>query len=115
MEWILALIGGLGIGSLITSVVGHLMTRRAATSDRWYQEKREAYVGLLKALHDAAAHPSDEHSKAYALWQTRCELFGSSQVSKYAQLMVETNNGPRTERDKAFRGLIESMRADLKS
>lgn len=115
MEWGLALIGGLGIGSLITSAANHVMARRAATSDRWYQEKREAYLGLLTAIHDAAAHPSDERSKAYALWQTRCDLFGSADVSKYAQLFVDTNDGPRAEREKAFRGLVEAMRANLRT
>lgn len=114
MEWTIGLIGGLGIGSLITSVAGHFMARRAATSDRWYNEKRESYLGLLDALHKAAVHPSDAHSKAFALWQTRCELFGSPSVARYAQQMVDTNDGPATERDRAFRGLIEAMRADLK-
>ena len=58
MEWIVALVGGLGIGSLITSVATHLMARRGVTNDRWYQEKREAYLGLLEALHVAATRPS---------------------------------------------------------
>ena len=115
MELVIGLIGGLGIGSLITSVATHFMTRRAMASDRWYQEKREAYLGLITAIHDAAIHHSEEHAKAYALWQTRCDLFGSALVSKYAQLFVDTNDSPRIEREKAFRGLIEAMRSDLKS
>jgi hypothetical protein len=113
MEWAIGLIGGLGIGSLITSVVTHFMSRRATTSDRWYQEKREAYLGLLTALHDAAVRPSDESSKAYALWQTRCELFGSPTVAKHVQRIVDTND-KRPEREDAFRDLIEAMKADLK-
>ncbi len=113
MNWT-ELVGGLGIGSLITSVVSTYMTRRSATSDRWYQEKREAYIGLLDALHNAAIKPSNENSKAYALWQTRCDLFGSKAVSKYAQLIVDTNDGPRENRAKAFEDLVSTMRADLK-
>ncbi|MGO9772179.1 MAG: hypothetical protein ACLPSW_22045 [Roseiarcus sp.] len=113
MEWTIALVGGLGIGSLITSVATHFMSRRAATSDRWYQEKREAYLGLLTALHDAAVRPSDENSKAYALWQTRCELFGSPMVAKHAQRIVDTNDR-RSDRENAFRALIDAMKADLK-
>jgi len=89
------------------------MARRASTSDREYQEKREAYLGLLKSLHDAAIHPSDETSKAFALWQTRCELFGSKDVARYAQAMVDTNDSPREQRNEAFRNLIEAMKADL--
>ena len=114
MDWA-ALIGGLGIGSLVTSVVTHFMTRRASANDRWYQEKREAYLGLLTALHDSAVRPSVERAKAYALWHTRCDLFGSEAVSKYAQAMIDTNDRPRPERDSAFRNLIAAMKADLRA
>ena len=82
-------------------------------SDRWYSEKREAYIGLLNALHDAAVRPSEAHAKAYALWQTRCDLFGSLEVSKYAQAVVDTNEGPLAERERALRALVRAMKADL--
>ncbi len=101
MNWA-ELIGGLGIGSLLTSIVTNFMSRRAVTSDRWYQEKRDAYIGLLGAIHDAAVSPSDEKSKAYALWQMRCDIFGSRDVSKYAQKFAETNDGPRSAREEVF-------------
>lgn len=91
----------------------HFMARRANTSDRWHQERRETYLGLLEALHDAAAHPSDENSKAFALWQTRCELFGSKDVARYAQAIIDTNDGPREQRNKAFKSLLQAMKADL--
>lgn len=74
MQIVLGLLGGLGIGSLLASLVTHWITRRASIQDRWYQEQREAYLGLLQAIHDAAVAPSDEKAKAYALWQTRCDL-----------------------------------------
>jgi hypothetical protein len=112
MSWA-ELVGGLGIGSLMTSAATHFMTRRAAANDRWYQEKREAYLGLLDALHDAAVHPSDVNSKAFALWQTRCALFGAKSVSSFAQRMVDTNDGQSGERREAFAGLIDAMRRDL--
>jgi hypothetical protein len=113
MNWA-ELIGGLGIGSLITSLTTNFLARRTSLNNRLYQEKREGYIGLLNALHNAGARPSDENSKAYALWQTRCNLFGSTAVSKYAQRMVDTNEGPRSDRDNAFEGLVQGMRVDLK-
>jgi hypothetical protein len=115
MDWILPLIAGLGIGSLLKSVADHFMTRRATSSDRWYEEKREAYLGLLTALHQAAVSASDKASKDYALWQTRCDLFGSKDVSKYAQRIVDTNDSSREERNEAFRNLIEAMKSDLRA
>jgi hypothetical protein len=113
MNWA-ELVGGLGIGSLVTSVATHFMARRATADDRWYQEKREAYIGLLSALHDAAVHRSDAHAKAFALWQTRCDLFGSATVSRYAQRMVDTNDGPADARQEAFAGLVKAMKDDLR-
>ena len=117
MEWILPLIaglGGLGVGSLLTSVVNHFMTRRAMANDRWYQEKRQAYLGLLDALHQVAVHPSEDHSKDYDYWQTRCHLFGSKDVSQFALRIID---GPIIERreDEAYRNLIEAMRVDLRA
>ena len=113
MELVSVLIGGLGIGSLLTALVNHIIARRAVTSDRLYAEKREAYLGLLNALHQAAVHPSNENSKQYALWRTRCDLFGSTAVVEQAQEMVETNDGPRENRHAAFRSLVDAMKADL--
>jgi hypothetical protein len=112
-ELISDLIGGLGLGSVVTAITKHLISRRAATTDRPYAEKREAYLGLLNGLHQAAVHPSDENSKHYALWQTRCELFGSRDVAKYAQQIVDTNDAPREQRNAAFRALLDAMKADL--
>jgi hypothetical protein len=113
MQLLFALLGGLGIGTLLTQVVSHFMMRRASVSDRLYQEKRAAYLGLLDALHNAAAHPSDENSKAYALWQTRCALFGSTEVMVAAQEIVDTNDGPPARRNFAFHKLLRAMRVDL--
>lgn len=115
MEWVLPLLAGLGIGSLLKSIADHSMSRRASTHNRWYQEKREAYLDLLSSLHSAALRPSDESSKAFALWQIRCELFGSKDVVKYAQAMVDTNDGPREQRNEAFGNLIAAMKNDLKA
>lgn len=114
MDWILPLIGGLGIGAVIKSVIDHFNSRRAVSQDRRYKEKREAYLGLLSALHKAAVHPSSENSKEFALWQTHCQLFGSPDVSRFAQAIVDTNDGPRTEREVAFSGLLDAMRKDLR-
>lgn len=110
---LLGIIGGLGIGILLNSVISNLMAKKAKQNERLYEEKKSAYLGLLTALHKAAVKPSAEASKEYALWQTHCTLFGSDKVAYYAQKIVDTNDGPRSERDMAFNKLIESMRNDL--
>jgi hypothetical protein len=110
---LLGIIGGLGLGTLLNSVVSSLIAKKTKRNERLYEEKRTAYLGLLSALHKAAVKPSNESSKEYALWQTQCSLFGSDKVAYYAQMIVDTNDSPRPERDKAFKGLIEAMRSDL--
>ncbi|TKI06725.1 hypothetical protein [Martelella alba] len=114
MEWLLPLLGGLGVGSILSSALTQLMSRRSAKTDRLYQEKKEAYFGLLGALHAAAVTPSEENSKHFALWQTKCEIFGDPDVAKHVQELVDTNEGPREARNKAFSSLIQAMRADLR-
>lgn len=56
---------------------------------------------------------SDENAKNYALWQTRCDLFGSKDVSEYAQDIVDANDGLRDTRACAFRSLVAAMKRDL--
>jgi hypothetical protein len=113
MDWIAPLLAGLGLGTLATTIISHLMNRSASLNDRAYQEKREAYLGLLKSIHDASLKPSDETAKAYALWQTKCDLFGSTEVSRYAQEFVDTNDGPREIRATVFNNLVAAMKTDL--
>jgi hypothetical protein len=111
-----SMVGGLGLGTLIQSVVTHALNIKSKTTEQLYAEKRETYLGLLSALHQAAVNPSDENAKAYALWQTRCTLFGSEKVIRFAQEIVNTNGeGQREERNVAYEGLLQAMREDLES
>ena len=99
------------------SVLGGLLTNflaiRREQSLRKYNEKKEAYIGLLNAIHEAAVRPTDAASKNFALWQTRVELVGSRTVCRFAGRLPETNDN-RIERDVAFKGLRDAMRSDLK-
>ncbi|MBT0723099.1 hypothetical protein HH682_01315 [Rosenbergiella sp. S61] len=110
---ILGVIGGLGIGTMLNSAITSLLNKKTKKDERLYEEKRNAYLGLLSSIHKSAISPSEEASKEYALWQTHCSLFGSKQVVHYSQKIVDTNDGPREERHDAFNKLIESMRNDL--
>lgn len=81
--------------------------------ERRYEEKKAAYVGLFTSLHNAAVSPSDKNSKAYALWQTKCHIFGSDEVPRISQEIVDTNNGPSEAHNKAFQELLDAIRRDL--
>ena len=112
MEWTV-LLGGLGLGAIITKVVDYFLTKKSSKEALLYKEKKEVYFGLLDALHKAAVSPSIENSKNFALWQTRVQLFGTDDVAKSVQGMIDTNEEPKNLRDKYFKELIEGMRKDL--
>ena len=113
MDWTV-LFGGLGIGSLLGIVAQNYFSKKAVKEERFYQEKKETYLGLLDAIHRAAVSPGDANSKDYALWQTRVDLFGSEGVAKAAQGIVDTNDGPRGHREQVYKELVREMRKDLK-
>jgi len=115
LTWLLPMLGGLGIGSLLTSVATHILSRRSEMKTRLYQEKRDAYLGLLDALHKAAVEPSEANAKNFALWQTRVQLFGSNYVAKTVQGIIDTNAGPREAKETCFQEMIEGMKRDLSS
>ena len=114
MEWLLPLVGGLGIGAIFKSIVDYFFSKNTAKKKTQYTEMREAYLGLLNALHKAAVEPSDQNSKEFALWQTKVQLFGSEAVSNAVQGIIDTNDGPRSKRDDFFREMVAEMRKDLK-
>lgn len=111
---IVYLIGGIGIGSIITTIITTISRKREIVNERVYKEKRSSYLGLLKSIHNAAVEPSEKNAKEYALWQTRIQLFGSKDSVCYAQKIVDTVPGSGG-RHLAFEGLVKAMRDDLKN
>jgi hypothetical protein len=114
MEWILPLLGGLGIGSIITKLLDHLISLKKDKESRLYQEKRETYLGVLDSLKIAATEPSNENAKAFAYWHARAELFGSYEVAEAIQGMIDTNNPKDSEkRNMYYTQLLIAMKSDL--
>ncbi|ONU48816.1 hypothetical protein [Burkholderia cenocepacia] len=113
MDWLSPLLGGLGLGAIVKSGVDAILSKKSARQKIQYEEMREAYFGLLNALHKAAVEPSEKNSKEFALWQTRVQLFGSSEVAAAVQGIIDTNDGPRERTDQFFNQMIEYMRRDL--
>lgn len=107
-------IGGLGIGSLINSYAKNAIEEKRSKRERLYQEKRDAYIGLLEAIHTAAVEPSERASKTYALWQTRCLIFGTPKVADFAALFAEGVPGTK-ERNEVFDMLLLEIRKDIQS
>ena len=115
MEWLFPLIGGLGMGSILKGLCDHFLNNKSQKEERFYREKREAYLGLIEALHQSDVHPSLETAKNFGNWTNRCKLFGSPGVIKAAHGMIDTSNDVEgEERKKAYSALFEEMRRDMR-
>lgn len=114
MGWLVPMLGGLGLGAILKSIVDTILSNKAARQKITYTEMRNAYLGLLDALHKAALEPSDKNSKEFALWQTRVQLFGSEEVAIAVQGIIDTNDGPKEKRHEFFEKMIISMKNDMK-
>ena len=112
-ESIIALIGGLGIGSGLTSALSFYLNSRMDKATKQFEEKKAAYLGLLESLHKAAVEPSNSNAKNYGFWSARISLVGSPEVVINATLLP-THEPDSASRIKIFDALLNAMRADLK-
>ena len=109
---IIPLLTAFGAGSVVTALIQAFLTQISKKSERSFAEKKEAYVGLLKAYHEAAVNPSEESSKNFAFWQMRCELVAPKAVRLAIENIITTNDN-RDARYKAHEELKDRLRKDL--
>jgi hypothetical protein len=109
-------VGGV-IGSLITTLVQALLASRAANRTRNFQEKKEAYIGFLEALHRSDVERTRETSMNAGHWKNRCDLVASPNVRAVIERIFETNPNSRgnahPDRPKVIEDLRKAMRLDL--
>jgi hypothetical protein len=107
---ILSLIGGLGIGSVITLFLKEYFDNRKTISKRAFEEKREAYVNYLDIASRSQTMSSEEGLWARTAAMSRIELCGSLKVIKQLNLLISSKPPvPREVLDE----LIQAMRDDL--
>ncbi|MEL7429631.1 MAG: hypothetical protein AAFN43_06490 [Pseudomonadota bacterium] len=109
---ILPLLTAFGLGSVFTALVQSWLASKHERAKRLFDERKEAYVGLLEAYHLAAVEPSDKNSKHFAYWQMRCDLVGSKALSEAIRKIIDTNEN-QDLRFTAHEELKEAMREDL--
>ena len=83
-------IGGI-VGSLLTTFVQAWLANKSRIADRNFQEKKEAYVGFLEALHRSEIEHTPEASLRAGHWQNRCELVAPEPVRALIRRIIETN------------------------
>jgi hypothetical protein len=109
-------IGGI-VGGLITAIVQAILSNRAANQTRNFQEKKEAYIGFLEALHRSDVEQTREASMRAGHWKNRCDLVASPIVRTIIDRIFETNPDAQgkahPERPKVIDELRRAMRSDL--
>lgn len=121
MEAIIPFISAVGlggaVGSAITIMLQAWLSRRAARDDRQYRERKEAYVGLLNAIHRSEVEGTPEAAMHVGHWMNVCDLVASGEVLNETRLLLETNpqsdGSAHPERPIVLSRLKQAMRKDL--
>lgn len=105
-----------GIGGIIVALLQGWIASRTAMSNRSFQERKEAYIGFLEAMHQAEIKRTREASMIAGYWQNRCALVAPEKVRLCIREVEATNpidGMPHPQRDGAMERLREAMRRDL--
>lgn len=105
-----------GLGSIVTAFIQAWLTKKSYLENRNFQEKKEAYVGFLKASHEQEVKKTHESALFLGHMIGICELVGSKEVTRILQKFMETNpinSKPHPNRPEVVKNLIKAMRKDL--
>ncbi len=111
VKLLLALVGGLGIGSMLTTLLKEKFDKKKFL----FQQKEQVYSGYLKALSDVVKNKSSEEARQEVVyWTTRMKLLApESIVDKAQEFFNDESTGCKFI--KLREELIDLMRNDLKS
>jgi len=105
---VVQLFAAFGMGSLITAVVQWYISTRFAAKKRQYDERKEAYVGLLESW---VRQEDDGFTKAserdVGHWHLRAQLVASEHVYALLRAWMDTEIGSseRIETTQKLKGL----------
>jgi hypothetical protein len=111
-----ALLTAFGLGSIVTAFVQAWLTKKSYIENRNFQEKKEAYVGFLRAAHRQEVEKTKESALFCGHMNNLCELVGSKEVIRLLRKFKETNpvnNKPHPGRPEVTANLKNAMRKDL--
>lgn len=112
----ISLLTAFGLGSIVTAFVQAWFTKKSYLENRNFQEKKEAYVGFLKAAYRQEVEKTQESALFVGHMNNVCELVGSKEVIRLLQKFKETNpvnNKPHPNRPEITANLKNAMRKDL--
>jgi hypothetical protein len=113
---ILQIIFAGGLGAVIGTVIQSVWASKTAKEQRTYQEKKEAYVGFLNAIHRSEIEKTHEAALYAGHWQFICEIVGNQSVRDCLKRYEESNpidGKAHPERREVMEDLKEAMRQEL--
>lgn len=115
MDWI-QLISAAGLGAIIATVIQSWLTERTAIKQRNFQEKKDAYVGVLNAMHRSEIEQTNDAALYVGHWVNICEIVGNKLVRDCLRRHMNSNpvdGKAHPDRPKVMADLKEAMRKDL--
>jgi hypothetical protein len=113
MDWniIAAILAGLGVGSIVTASIQLVIENKSKRKRNIFEEKKRVYLECIATMRDTQLVDDKEggikRSAAYA----QLELFGSNEVLKRLEDVIESHRTERTE--ETFKEMYRAMRRDL--
>lgn len=107
-----AFFGGIGAGSVITSLIQYFLNRKAQKAEYLQKERNQAYTDLLSSLESLNLANSIENKKRFGFCAARVEILASDEVNKALHHFWKTDI-ETPARDEAFKSLLMAMRSDL--
>ena len=109
MNTFLTVIGLLGTGSIITTVIQHFLNKNSERDKLSFSEKKEAFIGLIKSW-DNYERSKDNSGKEYDVghWFLRSYLVSSKETREKLDAWKNTTPGSN-ERIKATKILKDAM------
>lgn len=109
---VVSFLGGLGVGSVVSAIVQHRLSRVATQQNNLFAERKSAFDGLLVSYASLAEGWTDSKAKNFALCEARIQLVGS-EATVVALGNLKASEPGAVQRDLAHQQLIKNMRKDL--
>ena len=102
-----------GLGSMVTTFIQIWYSTRRDFKARQFAEKRDAFVGFLKAQSDVRALYTRETYMEFHHWRFRCDLVSSKEVRKAIQDVLNPKGARLEEKERAYFTMVTTMHNDL--
>ncbi|MEY8830200.1 hypothetical protein AB9K34_17630 [Sedimentitalea sp. XS_ASV28] len=110
-----ALLTAFGVGSLATAVIQFWLSERIISKRRIYDERKEAYLGLLESwMKYESREPNKQGEFNVGHWLLRSQLVASDSTRLLLDEWEQTEAGS-PDRIRATKQLKAAMRTDLRS